>query len=255
MTREDIKFRVDVDTEIELGKCPHLLVGGCTGSGKSYLIKSIVTDILCGRPDVRMFVVDPKSVDYQFLEGSMFKWDGLSSKENSVVKDMWLRRGVSLLTREAIESGYVERLLVWLIERMNIRYRDMMDRGLTEWDGYPIVLVIDELTDLIYWDRSKEEDRNRSGIRGKIESSLVKIAMMGRAAGIHLIMGTQRPDASVLSGQLRSNIGCRICLKVGSDTERRIILGVGKRECGACGNGDRILSYQGEYKTLKRELR
>lgn len=252
MTREDVKFRVDVDTEIELGKCPHLLVGGCTGSGKSYLIKSIVTDILCGRPDVRMFVVDPKSVDYQFLECSMFMWDGLTSEENKRVKDMWLRRGVSLLTREAIESGFVERLLGWLIEQMNARYKDMMSRGLTDWDKEKYIVVIDELTDLIYWDREKSGVRDRSGSRGNIERCLVKLSMMGRAAGIHLILGTQRPDASVLSGQLRSNIGCRICLKVANDMERRIILGTGKKECGV---GERILSYQGEFKTLKRELR
>lgn len=249
----EVKFKVDKYHTLELQKCPHLLIGGCTGSGKSYLMKSVVSDILCGEPDVRLFIVDPKCVDYQFLEGSKFNWDGLDSRGNREVKRCWLRRGLSLLTRDQIESGFVKRLLEWVIEQMNDRYKSMMERGLVLWDGYPIVLVIDELADLIYWDRDKERDKEPwSGGRGKIEKLLVKIATLGRAARIHLILGTQRPDASILSGQLRANIPSRICLKVSNDTERRIILGVGRKDVG---DKERMLYYDGEYQELIRELR
>lgn len=261
-----MKFRADKETYLELQKCPHILVGGCTGSGKSYLMKSMLSDILRDEEDARVFVIDPKCVDYQFVEtrsdityskGKMhvsnidreFLFDGLDIEGNMDVKMGWLRKGVSLLVRHDIESGHVERLLGWAIERMNARYRDMMERGLVLWDGYPIIFVIDELADLIYFDRDKIRDRD---VRGRIERLLVKIATLGRAAKIHLILGTQRPDATVLSGQLRANIPTRICLKVNNDTERRIILGCGKKEVGG---GDRVLYYDGEYKPLRRELK
>lgn len=255
-----MKFRADKNTELELQKCPHLLVGGCTGSGKSYLMKNMLCDILRDDEDARIFVVDPKCVDYQFLQtrnttldgqGLLpeFLFEGLSKEENMEIKQKWLMKGVSLMTRDQIESGFVERLLGWVIDRMNARYRSMMERGLVLWDGYPIIVMIDELADLIYWDRDKERDKEH---RGRIERLLVKIATLGRAAKVHLILGTQRPDATVLSGQLRANIPTRICLKVNNDTERRIILGVGKKEVGG---DERVLYYNGEYKGLIRDLK
>lgn len=243
-----MKIRADKYTELELNKCPHILVGGCTGSGKSYLMKSMLCDMLMSKDDARIFVVDPKCVDYQFLQGPDFYWDGLDDVGNWNVKRGWLRKGVSLLTRDQIESGFLERLLIWMVDRMNARYRDMMERGLVLWDGYPIILVIDELADVIYWDRDKE----RGPSRGQIEKYLIKLSTLGRAAKVHLVLGTQRPDASILSGQLRANIPTRICLKVNNDTERRIILGAGKKEVGG---DERVLYYNGDYKGLVRDLK
>lgn len=249
-----MKFKVDKDTELELQKCPHILIGGCTGSGKSYLMKSILSDILRSPEEARVFVVDPKCVDYQFLSGDKFYWDGLDDRGNWDVKRGWLRKGIVLMTREMIENGFVEAMLSEAINIMNRRYRDMMDRGLVLWDGYPIIIVIDELADLIYWDRDKERTRDE---RGRIERLLIKIATLGRAAKVHLILGTQRPDATVLSGQLRANIPSRICLKVNNDMERRIILGIGNKELeGRHGvRGERVAYYDGEYKKLVRELK
>lgn len=253
-----MRFRADRDTELELNKCPHILVGGCTGSGKSYLMKSMLSDILLDNEDARVFVVDPKCVDYQFITNRKeFLWDGLDNIENAMVKRSWLRKGVCLLTRDQIESGFLERLLEWMVERMNTRYADMMDRGIVLWDGYPIILVLDELADVIYYDRDGQRNIERKGSRGNIERLLVKIATLGRAAKVHLILGTQRPDATILSGQLRANIPTRICLKVNNDMERRIILGIGNKELeGKWGvRGERVLYYDGKYSKLVRELK
>lgn len=254
-----MKIRADKYTELELNKCPHILVGGCTGSGKSYLMKSMLCDMLTSDEDARIFVVDPKCVDYQFLQGPDFYWDGLDDVGNFAVKRSWLRKGVCLLTRDQIESGFLERLLVYLVDKMNARYRSMMERGLVLWDGYPIIVVMDELADIIYYDRDKDRDKEaKSGMsgarggRGSIERLLVKIATLGRAAKIHLVLGTQRPDASILSGQLRANIPTRICLKVNNDTERRIILGCGKKDVG---DRERVLYYNGNYKGLVWDLK
>ena len=250
-----MKFKVDKNTELDLNKCPHVLVGGCTGSGKSYLMKSMLSDILLDSEDARVFVVDPKCVDYQFITNRKeFLWDGLDEDGNRMVKRMWLRKGVTLLTRDQIESGFLERLLEWMVDIMNARYRDMMARGIVLWDGYPIILVLDELADVIYYDRDKIRDTERKGSRGLIERLLVKIATLGRAAKVHLILGTQRPDATILSGQLRANIPTRICLKVNNDTERRIILGIGNKDLNS-NRGERVLYYDGEYKKLVRELK
>ena len=82
-----------------------------------------------------------------------------------------------------------------------------------------------------------------------MEYYLVKLATLGRASGIHLILGTQRPDASILSGQLRANIPTRIGLRVVNNVERRIILGDSCKDLG-----ERVLFYQGEYKTLSWDL-
>ena len=250
-----MKFRADKYTELELQKCPHVLVGGCTGSGKSYLMKSMLCDMLLDNEDAKLFVVDPKCVDYQFVTNKKeFMWDGLDYAGNKRVKMSWLSKGVSLLTRDQIESGFVFRLLRWVVETMNNRYKSMMDRGLVLWDGYPIIVVIDELADLIYYDRDKDRPRDE---RGRIERLLVKIATLGRAAKVHLILGTQRPDASVLSGQLRANIPTRICLKVNNDMERRIILGIGRKELESrCSvTGERVLYYDGEYRGIIRDLK
>lgn len=248
--KDSMEFNVDKYHKLDLQKCPHLLVGGCTGSGKSYLMKNILCDILMSSERAGIFVVDPKCVDYQFItRRKEFTFDGLCTSDNMKVKDGWSLKGLALLTRDQIESGLVERVLSEVISIMNARYKSMMERGLVLWDGYPIIVMIDELADLIYWDRDKDRPREE---RGRIERLLVKIATLGRAARVHLILGTQRPDASVLSGQLRANIPSRICLKVNNDMERRIILGVGKKDVG---NEERVLYYDGKYSTLIRQIR
>ena len=305
-----VLMKCDKYSEIDLCKCPHILIGGSTGSGKSYLMKSLLCDVLASE-ECRVLVVDPKCVDYRFLlrgtksyagrsglryeftNGKLLyggtdetlRWDGRWKVSNIVqedyeVKSMWSRRGIDLLDRDDIESGYVGRFLGSVVEEMSSRYKYMREYGYVDWsevlgeckaesgdiwdsidsgDGegvftrHRIVVVVDELADLIYWDRDRqrvvEGEISRESL-GVIESMLVKIATLGRAAGIHLILGTQRPDASVLSGQLRANIPSRICLKVVNNMERRIILGDSCRDLG-----ERVLFYNGEYKELVRELK
>lgn len=306
--------RVDKDTKIKIEKCPHVLIGGSTGSGKSYLMKNMLEDILISK-EAMVIVVDPKSVDYQFLENNRrLEWDkSKDGKESKSVKDLWLENGIVLMDRDDIDSFEVLGELKLLVKEMYRRYGIMKQLGYIDWGEYMdavdqgeesfqydmgfgskrIVLMVDELSDLIYWDRQKnmekligyetevigdgqgrmvEDDRldtvresealelqygvyamvdsaEWKMLKGNIEGSLIKLSILGRAAGIHLILGTQRPDASVLSGQLRANLPCRICLRVSNKMERRIIL-------GDSGNGaEREMKYLSQDYQLKYEIR
>ncbi len=262
---------------VELELCPHILVGGCSGSGKTYLLKSMLCDVLESSEDCRVLVIDPKSVDYQFLRGKvdfvrdvrvmdgqdeeqddegrgkygMLGCYGSDGSLGNVVKSvkfdnkLWLERGLSLLSRADIESGNVLRWLSNINLEMDRRYNVMMSDGSVSWSGSKIVVFIDELADLLWWDKS--DVAKRAGVKGRVEDLLVRLATMGRAAGIHLILGTQRPDAGILSGQLRGNLGCRVCLRAVNNIERRIILGDSCREMG-----EKVLYYGGEYKELVR---
>lgn len=307
--------RVDKDTKIKIEKCPHVLIGGSTGSGKSYLMKNMLEDILISK-EAMVIVVDPKSVDYQFLENNRrLEWDKVG-KESKLVKDLWLENGIVLMDRDDIDSFEVLGELKLLVKEMYRRYGIMKQLGYIDWGEYMtaveegtesfqydmgfgskrIVLMVDELSDLIYWDRQKnmekligyetevigdgqgrivsdgQDDRldtvresealelqygvyamvdsaEWKMLKGNIEGSLIKLSILGRAAGIHLILGTQRPDASVLSGQLRANLPCRICLRVSNKMERRIIL-------GDSGNGaEREMKYLSQDYELKWDLR
>lgn len=196
----------------------------------------MIGDVLNGSEDsdgdVKIIVVDPKNVDYQYLLGDV----------------RWLSRGIEVVDRDGIDSGYCSQVLDWLCSEMSERYRTMKSRGVYDWKdlgGERILLVIDELTDLIYYDRSKD----RGVMRGSIERDLVRLSMLGRAAGIHLMLGTQRPDAQTLPGQLRANIGCRICLRVSTEMERRIVLGQSGK-----GYGERSMEYLSNMSSLKYEL-
>ena len=318
--------RVDKDTIIKLEKCPHVLIGGSTGSGKSYLIKNMLEDILLSN-EAMVIVLDPKSVDYQFLENARpLEWE--TGKKNSegltesdIVKEAWLERGIVLMDRNSIDSFEALGELKLLVKEMYRRYSVMKQLGYIDWGEYMkakedgtesfeydmgfgdkrIVLIVDELADLIYWDRQKNMERligyetekignvvsredaksvvdENDGVydgterevedlevqygvyalvdsaewkmlKGNIEGSLIKLSILGRAAGIHLVLGTQRPDATVLSGQLRANLPCRICLRVSNKNERRIILGDSGR-----GN-EREMKYLSKDYTLGWDLR
>lgn len=305
--------RVDKDTKIKIEKCPHVLIGGSTGSGKSYLMKNMLEDILISK-EAMVIVVDPKSVDYQFLENNRrLEWDkSKDGKESKLVKDLWLENGIVLMDRDDVDSFEVLGELKLLVKEMYRRYGIMKQLGYIDWGEYMaaveegtesfqydmgfgskrIVLMVDELSDLIYWDRQKNMEKligyetevigDGQGrmvgdgldtvresealelqygvyamvdsaewkmLKGNIEGSLIKLSILGRAAGIHLILGTQRPDASVLSGQLRANLPCRICLRVSNKMERRIIL-------GDSGNGaEREMKYLSQDYQLKYEIR
>lgn len=267
-----VSIKVDKNTAIDLVKCPHILVGGTTGSGKSYLMKCMLRNVL-ESSECRVIVVDPKCVDYQFLlTGKNFEPD-LSYGDR--LTKLWCMRGINMYDAEGIDDTSILRMLVSLVQEMRSRYNYMKKMGYVQWAEYlcdttswskgemaadassdyqfyeskvwgdrRLVLFIDELADLVYADRDKS---NR--YRGRIEAMLIKLSTLGRAAGIHLILGTQRPDATILSGQLRANIPTRIGLKCNNSMERRIILG------DSCSNlGERVLYYGGEYIELVREI-
>lgn len=311
-------MRVDRDTYVDLRKCPHILVGGSTGSGKSYLMKSMLCDILSDSSgEYRVVVIDPKSVDYMFLLGGMRPYEGRSGlryeysngkvryvekgkdgentegknvvrvvDEDDEVKRFWSERGICLLVRDDIDSLLVSKILKGIVDDMGMRYSHMRKYGFVDWSEYMedvkenesirycgcygdvrIVIFIDELADLIYWDRSKTceilegysdgspeyrvlESEYWKILRGSIEKYLMRLSMLGRASGIHLVLGTQRPSSEVLSGQLRANIPTRICLRTSNPIERSIILGNRCKDLG-----ERVLYYRGEYKELIRDLK
>ena len=163
-------INVDKYTQIDLRKCPHILVGGSTGSGKSYLLKSMLCDILEDE-SYRVIVVDPKSVDYQFLKYGMRAYDGRNGikrvysnglvsllnksgewiggvrpdgryvvlrdvDEDNRVKMLWSERGIMLLTRDDIDSLLVSDMLKNLVADMDARYNFMMSRGYVDWQEY-----------------------------------------------------------------------------------------------------------------------
>ena len=281
-----INVNVDKFTEIDLCKCPHILIGGSTGSGKSYLMKHMLRDIFKSE-ECRVVIVDPKCVDYECMLGEdrlIMKldndWPRVLRLLGSLEKEM-RERYKYLKNRNYVdwssvihegdgEYGVLDRdeKLKEIQNKIKELYGDTPEmRGIYQqiinaeenmrhddddiryespiWGSKRIVLVIDELADLIYSDRSK----TNLGSRGMMEYYLVKLATLGRASGIHLVLGTQRPDATILSGQLRANIPTRICLRVVNNVERRIILGDSCKDLG-----ERVLFYNGEYKTLAYEL-
>lgn len=281
-----VNIKVDKFTEIQLEKCPHILIGGSTGSGKSYLMKHMLKDIFKSQ-DCRVIIVDPKCVDYECMldeDRLIMKldndWSRVLRLLGSLEKEMrerykylkhrnyvdWssvLHEGegsVSVLERDDKLKDIKDKLgelygdstemrgILQQITNMedNMRHDDDEIRYESPlWGDKRLVLVIDELADLIYSDRSK----TNLGSRGMMEYYLIKLATLGRASGIHLLLGTQRPDATILSGQLRANIPTRIGLRVVNNVERRIILGDSCKDLG-----ERVLFYNGEYKTLAYEL-
>ena len=201
----------DVDGESvseDLDKMPHLLIGGTTGSGKSVAINSFIMSMLMrATPDeVRMILIDPKRVE-------MAPYNGIPHLFVPVVTDP--RQAAATLAWATIEMD--RRLKVF--EKAGARnigaYDNMIAKGMLddEYEHMPyMVIVIDELADLMM-------------VAGKeVEGSIVRIAQLGRAAGIHLIVATQRPSANVVTGLIKANIVYRIAFKVATKVDSRVIL-------------------------------
>ncbi len=216
----------------DLAKMPHMLIAGTTGSGKSVCVNSIIMSILynAAPDDVRFIMIDPKMVEFT-------KYNGLPHLLIPVVTD----------AKEATKA------LNWAVSEMMSRYDKMSKAQVNKYSDYnnkverglikatnesgeeivvnekmnQIVIVIDELADLMMV-AAKE-----------VEASIARIAQLARAAGIHLIVATQRPSADVVTGLIRTNIPSRIALSVSNAIDSRIIIG----EAGAenlLGNGDML---------------
>ncbi|MEE8405843.1 MAG: DNA translocase FtsK 4TM domain-containing protein [Acidimicrobiia bacterium] len=194
---------------LDLAELPHVLIAGATGAGKSSCINSIVTSLLmCTHPDdVRLIMVDPKRVE-------LGQYNGVPH----------------LLTRVITHPKKANEALKWAVAEMDRRYdlladsksrdiegyREKWDAGELDPDGFDrfpfIVILIDELNDLMM-------------VAGReVEESIVRIAQMARAVGIHLVIATQRPSVDVITGVIKANIPSRLAFSVASQTDSRVII-------------------------------
>ncbi len=207
---------------VDLEKMPHALVAGATGSGKSVCINSIIIALLFNNSpeDLKLLLVDPKRVE---LTG----YNGIPH----------------LLTPVVTEVDKIVSALKWAVSEMERRYEIFSKSGKrnilaynaepTEEGSLPyIVIIIDELADLM---ATSSKD---------VESSIVRIAQMARATGIHLIVATQRPSVDVLTGLIKANISTRIAFATASQVDSRTILDMSGAE-KLLGNGDMLYISNG----------
>lgn len=201
----------------DLTKMPHLLIGGATNSGKSIGLATIITSLLMRNTpkDLRFVMIDPKRVEL-----SLF--DGIPHLMCPVVKDVKEAPGVLRA--------------VW--REMDIRYDLLSERGVRNIDGWNekasfaerlpyIVVVIDELADLMIQ------------ASAEVETSIVRLAQLARAVGIHLVIATQRPSVDVITGLIKANIPSRMAFAVSSQIDSRTILDQGGAE-KLVGKGDML---------------
>ena len=213
-----------------IAKLPHMLIAGTTGSGKSVCMNSIIISLLykASPDDVKLIMVDPKMVELGI-------YNGIPHLLIPVVTD----------PKKAAGS------LQWAVTEMMRRYKAMSDAGVRDLESYnsimeseegnklpQIVVIIDELADLMLV-AAKE-----------VEESICRIAQMGRAAGIHLVIATQRPSADVITGLMKANIPSRIAFAVASAMESRIILDTQGAE-KLVGRGDMLFAPIGNGKPLR----
>lgn len=204
-----------------IAKMPHLLIAGTTGSGKSVCVNSIIMSILMKSTpqDVRLIMVDPKKVEFMM-------YNGIPHLLIPVVTDPKKAAGA----------------LAWAVNEMLNRYRMFSENNVRDFTGFNelaadpdsglkkmshIVIFIDELADLMM---ASPKD---------VEDSIVRLAQMARAAGMHLVIATQRPTVNVVTGLIKANIPSRIALMVASQTDSRVILDSSGAE-KLLGNGDML---------------
>ncbi len=214
----------------DLTNMPHLLIAGTTGSGKSVCINTIIVSLLYKlNPDLCKFIlIDPKMLELSTYEGIPH-----------------------LLTPVITDAKKATSALAWTVKEMNNRYKLMSKVGVRNIDGYNskhklkmpyIVVVVDEMSDLML-------------VAGKeIENYIQKLSQMARAAGIHIIMATQRPSVDVITGTIKANFPTRISFQVSSKIDSRTILGeqgaeqlLGKGDMLFMSSANRIIRIHGPY--------
>lgn len=211
----------------DLAKAPHLLIAGSTGSGKSVCINSIITSIIYhSRPDeVKLMLIDPKVVELSV-------YNGIPHLRTEVVTDMKKAQGT----------------LNWAVREMEARYQLFAGAKVRNIEGYNklypdkkmpyILLIVDEFADLM------------NVAAKEVEVLIQRLTQKARAAGIHLILATQRPSADVITGVIKSNIPSRIAFMVESGLNSRIILDEGGAE-SLLGKGDMLFKQAGALSTVR----
>ena len=206
---------------IDVAKMPHMLIAGTTGSGKSVCINTFICTVLYTRApqDVRFIMIDPKVVELSVYNGIPH-----------------------LLTPVITEAKKVVRALAWLVDEMERRYQVLSHYGVRNIDGLNakirsenlpvermpyIVLIMDEFADLM------------TTVGKDIENYVARLAAKARAAGIHLVLATQRPSSDVITGTIKNNFPARIAFTVSSSMNSRIILDEGGAEA-LLGRGDML---------------
>lgn len=214
----------------DLRKMPHLLVAGATGAGKSVCISSIINSVLYNATpaQVKFLLIDPKMVELSL-------YNGIPHLVVPVITDP--KRAAAALK--------------WLVKEMETRYELFAQAGVRDIERYNqvheggreapalpfIVVIIDELADLML-------------VAGEVEETICRLAQMARAAGIHLVLATQRPSVDVITGLIKANIPSRIAFAVSSQIDSRTILDCSGAE-KLMGRGDMLFSPQGLNKPLR----
>ena len=220
---------------MDLQTAPHLMIAGTTGSGKSVLLNAAITSLLYRATpyELKMIMIDPKML------------------ELSIYEDI-----PHLLHPVVTESKKAVAALKWLVSEMDSRYRMLSEEGVRDIDSYNrklealeieekqlrwlpyIVVIIDELADLMMVSPSDVKD------------SIIRLAQKARAAGIHIIVSTQRPSADVVAGLIKANFPARISFLVSSKVDSRIILDTGGAET-LLGKGDMLFLASGGSNLLR----
>lgn len=213
----------------DIAKMPHVLIAGQTGSGKSVCINSIISSILYrATPDeVRLILIDPKVV------------------ELSIYNDI-----PHLVCPVVTDCKKAASALDWAVAEMSMRYKKFAERGVRDIKGYnkallpgekimpQMVIVIDELADLMMV------------APGEVEDSICRLAQLARAAGMHLVIATQRPSVNVITGTIKANIPTRIAFSVASQIDSRTMIDHGGAE-KLLGNGDMLFVPSGINKPMR----
>ena len=211
----------------DLAKMPHLLVAGTTGSGKSVCVNTLISSILFSRKpeEVKLLLIDPKMVELSI-------YNGIPHLMAPVVTNM--KKAAAVLR--------------WAVREMEARYKAFAASGKRDIKSYNeahpkaamplIVLIIDELADLMM---TAPDD---------IEESISRLAQMARAAGIHMVLATQRPSVNVITGSIKANVPSRISFAVGSQIDSRTILDMAGAE-KLLGKGDMLFAPIGANKPIR----
>ena len=235
-SEEESQLRMALGKDIEgapivtdLSKMPHLLIAGATGSGKTVCLNGIISSLLfnASPEELKFMMVDPKRVELMMFEGIPH-----------------------LLAPIVTNPKKVSAALGWVVKEMERRYEIFAGKGVRnitrykekaeeDWEGLPyIVVIVDELADLMVMAQQE------------IEGAIMRIAQLSRAAGIHMILATQRPSVNVITGFIKANFPARISFKVASKVDSRTVLDANGAE-KLLGRGDMLFMEPGETDLIR----